>query len=308
MKLLFGYTKIIALLALVLFSCTKPKEGCTDPEALNYDPAAKYNSRCTYGEKPTPITPPCVGDTCDPDSSQEAKFQKVEINIIPLVDGERLYLSKNYKDQQGRNLEFTLFKYFVSNVQVGTSTLEKYEITDVELIDYDTSTLFSETRKIYDHKIEGELVPGTYSTLYFGCGVDPVLNEEYRPNDYPAEHPLNTTFNGMDWTWEAKYKFLSLDGRIDIDSTGDYDRSFFYHTGFSELYRQVILQTGEFEVREGQTTYINLELDILKVFENIDLAGKQGQSHTSGPEQLEYSRTVQTNLANNIRFVGITYE
>ena len=288
-----------------LFSCTKPKEGCTDPEAKNYDPAAKYNSLCVYGDDPIVIdtggVKPC--DTCS-----ASKFQKIEVTITPVIDGERVFLNRNYKDDRGRDLEFTFFKFYVSNVLFGTRSFSRIEIADVDLIDLDTSTFLSQTRTLYDNVIEGETEAGTYNKIYLGCGVDPVFNEEYRPNDYPSDHPLNALYSGMDWTWESKYKFTSLEGSVDTDSNGVYDRPFFYHTGFSDLYRQVILNTGDFEVKEGVTTHVNLELDVSKLFEGLNIATKEGQSHTSGPQQLEYSRTLQTNLANNISFKGVTYE
>ncbi len=284
--------------------CLKPKEGCTDPEAQNYDPTAQRNSLCVYGDAPTVIdTGGIVCDTCT-----TPKLQDVFISVVPVINGERVYLNKNYKDKQGRDLEFTFFKFYISNVLFGKPNFEKYQFADVELIDYDTSTFLSATRTLYDNVIEGQLAAGTYNRLYLGCGVDPVFNEEYRPNDYPADHPLNALYSGMDWTWESKYKFTSFEGSIDSDSNGVYDRAFFYHTGFSELYRQVILAPGNFEVKEGMNTFIELELDVLELFEGIDIATSEGQSHTSGAEQLENSRLVQTNLANNIKFKGVTYE
>jgi|TARA_B110000879_G_scaffold126775_1_gene167107 hypothetical protein len=295
---------LVFLSLLFLGSCKKPKEGCLDPLATNYDATASYNSICFYSEKPVviPIDTPII-------PSDTNKLQKIKISITPMVNGKRFYFGTNYKDEQQRDFQITFFKYFVSNIKLGDRSITKADIADIELIDYDTSTFLSATRPIYDHIIEGEVKAGMYNRIFIGCGVDPIWNEEYSPNDYPSEHPLNTTYTNMDWTWQTKYKFTSIEGNIDSDADGRYDRAFFMHTGFSDLYRQAIVQAGsEIEVKEGLTTFIELELDIVKVFDGLDIATKQGQTHTNGAEQLEFSRTIQTNLAKNIKFVGVTYE
>jgi len=295
---------LVFISLLVLGSCKKPKEGCLDPLANNYDATASYNSICIYGEKPRviPIDTPIV-------PSDTNKFQKIKISITPMIDGKRFYFGTNYKDEQQRDFQITFFKYFVSNIKLGDRSITKADVADIELIDYDTSTFLSATRPIYDYIIEGEVKAGMYNRIFIGCGVDPIWNEEYSPNDYPSEHPLNATYTNMDWTWQTKYKFTSIEGNIDSDADGSYDRAFFMHTGFSDLYRQAIVQAGsEIEVKKGVTTFIDLELDIVKVFDGLDIATKQGQTHTSGAEQLEFSRTIQTNLAKNIKFVGVTYE
>lgn len=295
---------LVFISLLVLGSCKKPKEGCLDPLANNYDATASYNSICIYGEKPgvIPIDTPIV-------PSDTNKLQKIKISITPMIDGKRFYFGTNYKDEQQRDFQITFFKYFVSNIKLGDRSITKADVADIELIDYDTSTFLSATRPIYDYIIEGEVKAGMYNRIFIGCGVDPIWNEEYSPNDYPSEHPLNATYTNMDWTWQTKYKFTSIEGNIDSDADGSYDRAFFMHTGFSDLYRQAIVQAGsEIEVKEGVTTFIDLELDIVKVFDGLDIATKQGQTHTSGAEQLEFSRTIQTNLAKNIKFVGVTYE
>ena len=297
---------VVLISSVVLGSCQKPKEGCLDPTASNYDPSAQYNSLCVYGDKPsTPIDTPIVPcDTCNTE-----QLQKIEISIVPMANGKRFYFGTNYKDDQQRDFQITFFKYFVSNIKLGDESVTKTDVADIELIDYDTSTFLGGTRPIYDYTIEGEVKLGMYNRIFIGCGVDPIWNEEYSPNDYPSDHPLNATYTNMDWTWETKYKFTSIEGNIDSDGDSQYDRPFFMHTGFSELYRQAIVQTGSgIEVKEGLTTYIQLELDIVKVFEDLDITTKEGQTHTSGAEQLEYSRTIQTNLAKSIKFVGVTYE
>ncbi len=300
-----AFLVFISLLA--VGSCKKPKEGCLDPTAINYDASAEYNSLCIYGSNASVVpidtaTVPC--DTCGP-----VKLHKVEISITPIANGKRFYSGTNYKDDQLRDFQITFFKYFVSNIKLGDKSTVKTGVADIELIDYDTSTFLSATRPIYDHIIEGEASAGMYNRIFLGLGVDPIWNEEYSPNDYPSDHPLNATYTNMDWTWETKYKFTSIEGNIDSDADGKYDRAFFMHTGFSDLYRQAIVRTGsEIEVKEGLTTFINLELDIVKVFEGLDIATKQGQTHTSGAEQLEFSRTIQTNMSKSITFVGVTYE
>lgn len=291
---------IIFFSSILFFSACK-KEGCTDSTAINYDSEAKKNSGCVYERILTIKEPVIISDSA-------MNTGEIEIRIVPKANDRRFYLNEVYRENNDRRFRINKFKYFVSNVKLGDKSIVKANITDIELIDYDTSSFLSETRPIYDHIIDGKIKAGMYNRVFLGCGVDPIWNEEYAPNDYPTDHPLNTTYTNMAWTWETKYIFTSIEGEIDSDGDNTYDRSFFMHTGFNELYSQVILPIGEFEVKEDSKTIINLELDIIKVFAGLDIATKEGQTHSSGAEQLEYSRTIQTNLANNIKFVGVTYE
>lgn len=295
---LFKTTFYLLAISLVALSCRK--EGCTDESATNYNPEARKNTFCIYKKQ--------IEWDQKEDNSEAMKTGIVEVRITPVANGKRFYVNGTYEDDQSRKLTMNRFKYYVSNVLIANNKTEKQEVAKVELIDYDTAAPFSEVVTQYDHIILGRVEVGTYSRLFFGCGVDPALNEEYLPNNYPNDHPLNVTYNNMDWTWETRYKFTSIEGKIDTDSDGSPDKAFFMHTGFNDLYRQVLLSIGTVEVKPNARTIINLELDILKVFDGLDIATKEGQSHSSGEEQKGYSATIQTNLANNMKFVDVEYE
>lgn len=283
-----GRIYIYLLLAIAFIQCGKTEPGCQDPKALNYEPNANALGVCVY-----------MPDTTTPKA-------KVMVVINPIINGQQLKLETTYKDQMDRNITFSLFKYYVSNLKFSNLKADKYDVCDVELIDYDVPVANS-SRPTFDHIIEGEVRVDQYNGIYLGLGVDPIKNEEYKPNDYPTEHPLNVLYNNMDWTWASKYKFFSVEGKIDSSSVTE--KAFFIHTGFSDLYRQQIISLKEpFQVKENMTTVVTLQLEVDKLFEGIDLATGEGQSHTENLEKKEISRKLQTNLAKYITFKGVEYQ
>ncbi|MCB0481953.1 MAG: hypothetical protein KDC83_11015 [Flavobacteriales bacterium] len=283
----------------ILSSCQSKITGCMDPKASNYDPFAERYGECTYA----PDVPVVPGDTTKPKNYGSVKFVfNAEAN------GKPFSLNENFKDNKNRNFLFSIFKFYVSNVKfvVGSN---KVLVKDVALLDYDTSTPASPgIPRFYSYFESDSVEVGEFSDIYLGFGVDPELNEEYRNTSYPTEHPLNTTYNKMGWGWAGKYIFTMVEGRLDTDSNTIYDESIFWHTGLSELYRFAVIPANGVKVLKGQTTTVNLKLDVVKLFEGLDIGTFEGKTHTEEGAPKVVASTFQTNLSRAVSLQGITYE
>ena len=185
----------------------------------------------------------------------------------------------------------------------------KSEISDVELIDFDTNASISPNCPTWNSYFEKDSVlVGSFNELFIGFGVEPERNEEYLNAAYPNTHPLNTTCNDMGWGWRDKYKYTMIEGNLDTDSNASYDYNLFWHTGLSDLYRFRSIAAPGIKVLKGQTTFINLKLDVLKLFEGLEISGKGGQTHTGNPADKVTAEIFQTNLSRAVELEGVTYE
>jgi cytochrome c peroxidase len=65
------------------------------------------------------------------------------------------------------------------------------------------------------------VAPGSYRSVRFHIGVDPVRNHANITN-FPPNHALNPNLNGLHWSWQGGYVFLALEGHW-RDGTGKLD-------------------------------------------------------------------------------------
>lgn len=269
-----------------------------DPKASNFDPLAEKYGECVYNTSPT--TPV--------DTSTSIPYGKVKVTFVPYANGAPFHLNENFKDNMNRNFMLSIFKFYVSNVKF-VSAANKTPIKDVSLVDFDTSAPATPGVPRFFSYFEVDSIPiGDFSDIYMGFGVDPEVNEEYKNTAYPSGHPLNTTYNDMGWGWAAKYKFAVIEGRLDTDSNTIYDKSIFWHTGLSQLYRFGVIPAARLKVMKGQTTSIQLKVDVVALFSGMDIGTNQGQSHTGTPDDIISSSYIQTNLSKAVTVLGITYE
>ncbi|UTW62563.1 hypothetical protein KFE98_21625 [bacterium SCSIO 12741] len=285
---------VLLLASLVWVSCEKGKEGCLDPAAENYDPLASRYGPCEYATDTGTVDPNLID---------------VKIHIEPLVKGSPFVLETVFQDSLNRNFKSSSFRFYVANVRLIDSDRNKRQVTKTELIDHNTFPPVPAGSPTWDKTIEGRVTKGTYKELYMGFGVDAELNEEYRPLDYPTDHPLNTTYNGMGWSWKDKYRFAVIEGDIDSIGNGGTDRAYYIHTGYSDLYKFNSFDLGTpitFEV--GKTYHLYFTQDILRVYSGLDMATEDGRSHTQNAEKKEISIKIQENLAQSLTFSRYTVE
>lgn len=149
---------------------------------------------------------------------------------------------------------------------------------------------------------EGTGTPaGEYTGLRFRIGVDEATNKA-DPHQHAPGHALNPQTNGLHWGLMGGYIFMALEGRWDHGNAEKED-------GFSfHLANAPQLMTVEIPVdfQGGRPLTLELDLDLLRVFEGIDLA-RDGTSTHSRPGDALAAR-LKANVEQAFRVRRLSYD
>lgn len=249
------------LMALALASCKK--EGCTDPDANNYNwDAEKDNGWCEFDAN-------------------------LVVEVNPKFNGEMISFDSVYHNIMGYRVQFTSIRFYTTYAKVGNGGVWT-DANSVAQFNYTLSNiLFSD-----------QVVPGNYSEIAFDVGVDSVRNHS-DPSTYATSHPLSTiSSSGMFWTWNTGYRFIVIEGVYDTDSlgTGVPPNAFSYHIGL-DPYLKTNAQSVSLNLVESMTTTLTYEMNLDKFFYNatdtLDMDVNPTIHMNSGQE------TIGDMLANN---------
>jgi len=294
MKNFINFNRVVSLALLLIvggfYQSCKPKEGCNDPNATNYDAEAKRYGECIYKIDD--------GGVVVPDTAI-----KVNIVINAMVDGKPFELNKKYTNKLGKELKFTTLKFYMANIKLALQGENKKEIKDIELFDLDTSKPLNPAIPYWNNKTECTMLgSGKFDQIYLGIGVGIEENEEFALNKYPADHPLSGTYTGMAWDWGAKYIFSQIEGMVDSNGNGSIDRPFFFHSGHSSMYRLIMLDFDKtYEFKKSETVNLTLDLDVMNIIDGLRIETDSfGKSHTADLHQRGVSTIVQTNLSRSL--------
>ncbi len=111
-----------------------------------------------------------------------------------------------------------------------------------------------------DRVILTSVPDGEYRQLRFALGLSPEVNHA-DPSAYGPEHPLNPTLNGLHWSWQGGYIFMSLEGywRLANGTNG----GFSYHLGNDSSLRMIEVPIA---LRIKNSAKISLVLQLDRVF------------------------------------------
>ncbi len=200
---------IVSIIGSTTFTGCK-KEGCTDPEALNYDADAKKDDNsCIY--QTTGCTDP-LAENYNPDAVADDGSCTYSSNSLFFlmkhsVDAQDILFDQMiYQNAAGNNYSLVTLKYYVSYF-VLHSTAGSDVLIDVEQYCdiHDSSTLYFAANNIPD---------GSYSGLSFVFGLDSTKNQTgYLPN--------TQVHNNMIWPdpMGGGYHHMKLEGKY-TDTAG----------------------------------------------------------------------------------------
>ena len=188
---------LLFIFSIFTFSCKK--EGCTDPQADNYNKNANTDDgSCTY------------------------PLDELQIKINPSYGTQSFYLDSSYQTDEGYTVKFTDLKFYLSDLTNGQDTLN-----GASLYDYRNSTnhLFSTS---------GDYTK--FQSIFGKVGLDSSINHA-DPSLFPNESPLNISNAGlMHWGWNTGYIFISIEGKVDTLSSGEnFNHNFSFHIGTDEF-------------------------------------------------------------------------
>lgn len=177
-----------------------------------------------------------------------------------------------YTDGAGNNIRFTTLKFYVSGAHAMddagvtvASFNSTYILADAAQPDQNTFAL-------------GTMDAGHIHQLHFTLGLDDATN---RADPTLAEYPLNIP--GMHWSWNpsAGYKFMNMEGYVDVNGNGIFedgtDVAFQYHCAQNETQAATAPVLREsfvdvhMDVAAGSMVTIGAHVDVAALLNTVDL-------------------------------------
>ncbi len=199
---------------------------------------------CKPKDPPPPETPSTKGT--------------LEVRFKANFAGQPFALNQVYTNVNGYKVSPETVRFLVHHFRVRNAAGEQTAKEAFQVNYASTSNTFT-----------AELEQGTYTGVKFAIGVDGNLNHA-DPSLLPASHPFSINNAGnMHWSWATGYIFLKFEGKADTTAagTGPVAMPWALHTGSNGLYREPSLNAS-FSISAGQTTYLNVDLDVSKMFYN----------------------------------------
>jgi hypothetical protein len=265
------YLSLFSLLLFFNFGCRK---GCTDPNALNYDPTAKKDN-----------------NTCEYDSTST----ETNISLITFhyYDSDGFYLDSIYQDDFGNNIKFSRANFYFGNPIYYNSTGQKIASSN-------SYTLISSTEAIYDF---GDAPTDLINTMDVIIGVDSITNH-IDPANYPSSNSLSYQSPSMHWQMGTapqnwSYLFIVLEGQVDIDGNGTFDsgETFVYHIGGDDFRAEINAINWNPPINQLATYTIEIDINWANFVNNIDMSA---DVFTHTMDNIPLATTISTNAVTVI--------
>jgi hypothetical protein len=216
-------------------------------------------------EPPIDCTPPSTTGT-------------LRINFVAHYNGAPFAFFSDYSTVQNHRIQVETLRFLTTEFWAQTTASDSVYIHDAFKYNFATNTTY----------VDVAMNPGDYTGIGFSLGV-PASKNHSDPTVYPATHPLSLNVSGdMHWAWNTGYIFTKFEGKADTSGTGTgpLNISYVFHPGADTLYRQLPLFTHPFTISTGNTTVIDVDVNVAKFLSNlsdtIDLR-YDNFTHTMGP-------------------------
>ena len=139
-----------------------------------------------------------------------------------------------------------------------------------------------------------------YRSLRFDVGLDPTMDSR-NPSQWPPQHPLNPTVNGLHWSWRGQFVFLAVEGRY-RQADGELG-GYSYHLA-GQSCRGTVVVPVELDLTDHVTLKLNLHVDRFFDFAHkIDIA-KADSTHSAEDDELAVS--LAQNAVRGFGVEGVT--
>lgn len=211
----------------------------------------------------------------------------IVVNFVPVFDGEEVELKNGSEHTfNGEKITFDEFKFYLSNIVLKDDNGDFIDLSEIKLIEFDSPT--SSTLNIKNVPL------GNYESIQFDIGVPPSENATtWDPDLYGGNHPLND--ESMFDQRLMSYKFLILEGNI---GEGTDLKTFTYAPGDNDLFKNDKVIDSNISLTSEITTSIDIEVDLGKVLENIDVLNNLS---TKPNNNLVLGDNLMTNLRRSFR-------
>ena len=212
-------------------------------------------------------------NSCKKDQVSETGKGSIKIEFDHQVNGAAMQYNKDYVNAAGETMQFTLFKYFISNVSLVRTDGTVYTLPKDECY-----YLIEELASGANPLITLNNVPtGEYKEVRFIIGVDSLKNCAPLSERTGALDPATS---GMYWAWNSGYIFMKVEGKSSAlsgnpNTTGD---NFAYHIGLFGGYSSptinniksiALSKAGETaKVSSNITPHVHIVADLMEIFKN----------------------------------------
>lgn len=211
--------------------------------------------------------------SCTKNSTNSGTTGSIKIELDHLVNGSAMQYNKDYVNAAGETMQFTLFKYYLSNFSLVNTDGTIYTLPKDECY-----FLIEEPASGANPIITLTNIPqGEYKEVRFIIGVDSLKNCAPSSERTGALDPATS---GMYWAWNSGYIFMKVEGKSPVvaghpDATGD---NFIYHIGLFGGYSSPTVnniksfslsKSGETaKVSNSISPQIHIVVDVMEIFKN----------------------------------------
>jgi hypothetical protein len=192
--------------------------------------------------------------------------QAKEVNLIfkHTVNGEKLKLNETlFPIWNGKKIILTRAEFYLSKFNL----LGK----DGKEVSFPDNYMLINTDDNQSKHLVGSIDNGMdLNSLSFYIGVNKEKNH-LDPTTYPEEHPLALKEPSMHWGWAGGYRFMAIEGQVDLDNDSKPETDLQYHNLGDDLYKQAVVSIETDET--ASSIDITLVLDYTKLFEKLTMIG-----------------------------------
>ena len=213
-------------------------------------------------------------------------------------EGEALKLFENYEYPSGETIYFTRLSFYLSDLNLNNAQGSE----QLKEVDFVNMTSFLENppagSSLYSYIVTNVKI-GSYDNLGFNIGLDNALNENNDPSGFPTSHPLG--FTAEHWPGWDSYVFFKLEGKIDFDNDGTFDKDVALHIGGTDAAREVMKEESIVISDQGMTN-LTFDLDVSEIFvsENGEIYDIEANPSIHNLDQMEQVIFLADNLSKAI--------
>lgn len=265
------YLGFFFLLLFFNFGCRK---GCTDPNALNYEPTAKKDN-----------------NTCEYDST--STVTNISLITFHYYDSDGFYLDSIYQDDFGNTIKFSRANFYFGNPIY-------YSSSGQNIASNNSYALISSNQTIYDF---GDAPTDLINTMDAIIGIDSITNH-IDPANYSSINSLAYQSPSMHWQMGTdpqnwSYLFIVLEGQVDIDGNGTFDsgETFVYHVGGDDFIAEINSINWNPPINQLATYSIEIDVNWANFVNNIDMSN---DVFTHTMDNIPLATTISTNAVTVI--------
>lgn len=194
--------------------------------------------------------------------------QTIELNFTNKFGQEPISLKNEYINIHGEKINFTVFDYYISNVQLTRKDGSVYRVPA------ETNYFLVKQSDSATHKLSIQIPKGEYAQVSYIIGVDS-LRSTMGVDQRTGVLDVGAGGRGMYWRWNSGYIFFKLEGKSTASPDSLRNR-FAYHIGgyggydkpsMNNIRRNTITFDKPLTASKKNSIQINIDVQVEKMFE-----------------------------------------